>query len=149
MLEIAPFGEENLAREDERHVHEAAGLGTPVGVIGIGDSAFGFAGALIVLPQEGEAFAVGVGKRAEEGGVGEAEDGGVGADAESEGEHGDSSEARRFAQHAQAMAQVLNQCAHTVSCLYAEEHAGAIVSQEIRGTPDVPTVPDRWSAIRK
>jgi hypothetical protein len=65
-------------------------LGAPVGVIGIGDGAFGFAGARIVLPEKGEAFGVGIRKRAEKGGVGEAEDGGVGADAD--GEDGDDEE---------------------------------------------------------
>jgi hypothetical protein len=65
-------------------------LSAPVGVIGIGDGAIGFASALIVLPEEGEAFGVRIRKRAKEGGVGEAKYGGVRADAD--GEDGDDEE---------------------------------------------------------
>ncbi len=49
------------------------------------------------------------GKRSEHDGIDEAEDGGVSADAESESEHGDGGEAGGSAQHAQGVAQVLNQ----------------------------------------
>src|SRR5487761_1813511 len=51
--------------------------------------------------------------------VEEAENGGVGADAERESENGDGGESWGFAEHAQAVAQILNQCPHTVSCLPA------------------------------
>lgn len=54
----------------------------PVGVIGIRHRAFAFAGALVVLPEEGKAFGVGIRERAEEGSVGESEDGGIGTDAD-------------------------------------------------------------------
>ncbi len=67
-------------------------------------------------------------------------------DAESESEDGYGSETGRLAKYAQTVAQVLNQRPHTVSCLYAKEHVGAMLSQETHFTPAVAPVPDGWSA---
>src|SRR5215469_9974955 len=49
------------------------------------------------------------GQRSQQDGIHQAEDGRVGADAESEGEHGNASEAGRFAEHAESEAEVLQQ----------------------------------------
>jgi hypothetical protein len=62
-----------------------------------------------------EAVGVFDGERTEEEDVGEGEDGGVGADAESEGEDGDEGEAGGLAQHAQGVADVLEEGLHFVA----------------------------------
>jgi hypothetical protein len=51
-----------------------------------------------------------VGKGMKENIFNDAEDGGVGADAESEGEYSDGGEAGGFAQHAEGVANILNEC---------------------------------------
>ncbi len=67
-------------------------------------------------------------------------------DPESQGEDSYSGETGGLAQYAQTIVQVLNQRPHTVSCLCAKEHVGAMLSQEMHFTPAVPLVPDGWSA---
>jgi hypothetical protein len=57
--------------------------------------------------EDDELGRVSYGYRTQKDGVDETEDGGVGADAECESEHGDGGEARRFAQHAEGVANVL------------------------------------------
>ena len=60
----------------------------------------------VVLLDGDKALGIGVGKRAQQHAVDDAEDGGVGADAERESEYGDDGESRRFSQHSQRVAKI-------------------------------------------
>src|SRR4029077_1681171 len=108
-LRIAGPGKDGFAAHEKRHVREAFALGTPVSQIRIRDETFGFSGALIVLPEKGEALRIWIGKRAKKRGIRKSEDGCVGANADSKREHGNSGEAGILAQHPRADAQVLEQ----------------------------------------
>ena len=63
-------------------------------------------------PDDHELAGMRVGERGEQRGVDDAEDGGIGADAESQGEHGDRGEAGIFAEEAEAKAKVAQQVGH-------------------------------------
>src|SRR5258708_17677507 len=78
---------------------------------------------------------------AEKDGVDDGEDGGIGADAESEGEHGDGGEAWSLAEHPQPESEVLKKGLHVASRLSAKLQTRPIVLQEWYFVPTHPPVP--------
>src|SRR5437016_7167817 len=66
------------------------------------------------------------GKRSEYDGIDEAEDGGVSADAESEGEYSDGSEAGGFAHHAEGIVDVLKNASEQVAATLSQRYGLAI-----------------------
>ena len=102
-------GERHGAGIERGHGLEGAALGAPIEVIGKGGAAALDLGALHVAPEFHQSRRFGIGQRAENDGIDDAEDRRVGADPECQGERGDDSEAGTLAQRARGVAEILAQ----------------------------------------
>ena len=109
-LRLVRAGEVVVLIAVDGHRRERLRHALPVEEIQVADRPFVESRRVVV--DGGELAGVGIGERVEQHAVDDGEERGVRADAEREGEHGGRREAGRLEQHANRVAQIVQQCAH-------------------------------------